>query len=252
MNRDYDPKKLEYILNNYSYKRAELERIVEFFNGNGSIYSAPLYIRQILAKMNILTNKENEYYKMFEYLKKQFDLGCDVLELGGGHYPILSEYIDSYQRNIGRGTITVMDPNLVVSKLGNIKLEKKYFTSSTDITPYKLIIAVSPDDMFKKVVTKCAQDNIEYFIALCSCIVRTYRKEFYKKGKLLYEDDLDYDPIWDMILNDVCTKEKIMHKGCNDAVIHLTNLCYYKDEISNQILSGYCDSIHCLIRKRKY
>lgn len=232
MNRDYDPKKLEYILNNYGYTKNELEKIVDFFNGKGRFYGMPKFIRQLLAKMNILTANENEYYKMFEYLKNQFDLGCDILELGGGHYPILSEYIDSYQRNVGRGTITVMDPNLVVSKLGNIKLEKKHFNASTDITPYKLVIAVSPDDMFKTIVSKCAQDNIEYFIAICSCVATSYYRELYKKEKLLYESD-EYNPIWDIILKDVLLKENLLYKGTNDVDVRMKSLWYCEHEESD-------------------
>lgn len=248
MNRDYDPKKLEYILNNYGYTKNELEKIVDFFNGKGRFYGMPKFIRQLLAKMNILTANENEYYKMFEYLKNQFDLGCDILELGGGHYPILSEYIDSYQRNVGRGTITVMDPNLVVSKLGNIKLEKKHFNASTDITPYKLVIAVSPDDMFKTIVSKCAQDNIEYFIAICSCVATSYYRELYKKEKLLYESD-EYNPIWDIILKDVLLKENLLYKGTNDVDVRMKSLWYCEHEESE--LQGDCDDvIRCLIRKK--
>jgi len=248
LNRDYDPKKLEYILNNYGYTKNELEKIVDFFNGKGRFYGMPKFIRQLLAKMNILTSNENEYYKMFEYLKNHFDLGCDILELGGGHYPILSEYIDSFQRNIGRGTITVMDPNLVVSKLGNIKLEKKHFNASTDITPYKLVIAVSPDDMFKTIVSKCAQDNIEYFIAICSCVATSYYRELYKKEKLLYESD-EYNPIWDIILKDVLLKENLLYKGTNDVDVRMKSLWYCEHEENE--LQGDCDDvIRCLIRKK--
>lgn len=249
MNRDFNPQDLRTILD-YPYDILELREIRNFFYRGGSIYDAPKFIRQILAKMGVLTSKENEYRKAFMYLTKKFDLGCDVLELGGGHYPILSEYIDEYQRKIGKGTITVMDPKLVVPKLGNIKLQKGYFDKSTDISKYQLVVALSPDDMFETIVSKCAQQDIEYFVSLCNCITTKYRQKMLEKGMMSYDFYEDYDPTWDTILRDVESKDTLITRGKSEASICLTNLAYCRCETGNPILDDEDDLIKCLVRRK--
>ena len=175
MDRIYDSQKLNDFLDSCNYSNGDRIQIVEFFlDEYSNVASAPNLIRQVLAKLGILKNEENEYYKIFEFLMNNFDLDCNILEVGGGHYPILSEYIDIYQRKIGKGTITVMDPTLVVENLGKINLIKKPFNMNTDTTMYDKIISVRACEAFDAVVKKCALEDKGFFFAPCSCIYRKY------------------------------------------------------------------------------
>ena len=193
---------LDEFLNGCSYSQNDLDFIHKYFKEGKSSLSI---LRQIYAKLGVLTNRENEYYRIFRFLKSNYDLGCNVLEICGGHYPILSEYIDKEQRNISCGTITVYDPKLVVNKLGNVNLVKDKFTKDIDISKYDLIISQSPCGVFQDIIDSSIGADKDYFIALCSCVYIKFFSQI-PSDNLYFSSD--YDPVLDIIYSDICKEEQ--------------------------------------------
>lgn len=189
MIRDYESLKQD-VLNQKS--KSDSLRIIEKLYGRKDANSI---LRQIYAQNNLLKEQDNEYLSLFKYLiNMQYNLGGNILEIGGGVYPVLSAYIDSYQRKIGCGTITVIDPNLGVSKLGNVKLIKDKFTGN--IKSYDLIISQSPCTIVNEVMDSAIDNGKEFFVTLCECLLdnHPYLIDF-------YADDYGFCNIQNDILN---------------------------------------------------
>lgn len=192
---------LERFLDSCNYDKKDLIDIRENFKKDMKI---PIF-RQIYAELGLISNEENEYYQILKFLKRNFDLGCNVLEICGGHYPILSKYIDIEQTRIQKGTITVYDPKLAVSKLGNIKLVKEDFSKKTDISKYDLIVSQFPCDLFDDIVDSAVVADKDYFIALCDCIYKNYSSKIDLLDWYFFED---YDPVIDILYSHINTKER--------------------------------------------
>lgn len=157
-------------------------------------------LRQIYASLGMLNDDENEYLQVYNFLSKNFDLGCNILEVGCGSFPALASYIDKHQRKIGNGTITVMDPELSVKKFGNIKLIKDSFMFGDDISKYDLIISQSPCLKIDEVSAAAIEKEKNFFVTLCNCILERYPNlvDYY------YDDD-NFDPIFEQLLSEMHT-----------------------------------------------
>jgi hypothetical protein len=111
------------------------------------------------------------YLKYFNYLKEHFDLSQDILEVSCGNYPALANLIDIHQRNVGKGgSIEAMDPLLVTTSCGNIRLRKEVFTRDTDLSRFSLVTAYYPCEATMSFVEACGEQDKDYSIALCGCI----------------------------------------------------------------------------------
>lgn len=138
-------------------------------------------LRQVDASLGVLDSFNNEYLMLFNYLLDNgYDLNGNILEIGGGFYPVLATYIDEYQRKqkckrrLNCGTITVIDPNLGVTSLGNIILKKDSFSYGCDISGYDLIIAQSPCLLTHDVLNSAIDNGKEFFVTLCKCLIDKY------------------------------------------------------------------------------
>lgn len=182
---------LKKFLEKCDYTKEELKDINENFGKK----NVTCLLNQIYAALKILSDNENEYLKIFNYLVNNFDLGCNILEVASGNYPILAEYIDQYQTKIGKGTITVVDPKLSVKELGNVKLVKKPFNYGDVVKPYDLIISQSPCLKLDDIAVSAIQNNKQFFISMCQCIYDRYPYliDYYYVNQ-------DYDPIFDQLL----------------------------------------------------
>lgn len=126
-------------------------------------------MNQIYAEIGLLPEANNIYKGFMNVLSKEHDLDCNILEIGGGFFPIMAKYIDEEQQKIGKGTITVYDPMLVTKKLGNIKLIKENFTHLDTVNQYDLIIGIAPCEATEFIIKKAAEEGKTFFVALCGC-----------------------------------------------------------------------------------
>lgn len=181
-------------------------------------------LRQIYASLGMLNDNENEYLQIFNFLINNFNLDCNILEIGCGNFPILATYIDRHQKNIGKGTITVIDPELSIKKHGNIKLIKDSFMFGDDISKYDLIISQSPCLKIDEVTAAAIEKKKNFFVTLCNCIL-----ERYPNLVDYYYDDESFDPIFEQLLFEMNSYNNYLNNSNYN--INSGSLCYNYGEI---------------------
>lgn len=162
-------------------------------------------LKQIYSSVGLINPKYDLYFQFLNKIKEKFGIDKNILEVGAGFYPALSEKIDKQQNLIGKGTITAYDPNLIVNNLGNINLNKEYFNSQTPLNNIDLIVAVWPCHATEDIIKISCNNNIDFSIVLCNCIhhiddayknIRSWQEYIYEFGKNSISKDkileLDY------------------------------------------------------------
>lgn len=153
---DFDDRQKEFILNNME----------SYLSGEVTI--------DLLAEVAYAINEEpkngNIYREYLEFLKSHYDICGDVLEVGCGSYPAFASILDKHQTKSGKGTIEVYDPEVIVSKLGNIKINREKFTSDTEVGKYSLVTAMFPCDPTIDLIRKANASDKDFAILLCECV----------------------------------------------------------------------------------
>lgn len=148
----YDRNLLEYIINNYEEAINKKDRLCE--------------LNQIYACLGILPRQINTYMYYLKQIKKSHNINSNILEVGGGCYPILAKYISIKQQRCKNGNITVYDPNLVISKMEHVTLKREKFTSKTNVSNYELLIGVMPSEATIDLVKQATKYHKELFLVL--------------------------------------------------------------------------------------
>lgn len=148
----YDRNLLEYIINNYEEAINKKDRLCE--------------LNQIYACLGILPRQINTYMYYIKQIMKKHNINSNILEIGGGYYPILAKYISIKQQRCKNGNITVYDPNLVISKMEHVTLKREKFTSKTNISNYELLIGVMPSEATIDLVKQATRYHKELFLVL--------------------------------------------------------------------------------------
>lgn len=104
-----------------------------------------------------------------ELIENEFGLDKRILEISCGPIPFLSKQIAKKQIRIGKGTITAIDPLLVMRKYKNITLIKQQITSLTDISNYDLIVSKEPCMATELIIKLCYRYSKEFSIIPCDC-----------------------------------------------------------------------------------
>ncbi len=153
----YSPGAIEYIINNFLNH--------EDLKGEADI------LMQIYDLLGLLDKSENYYLGFAETVAKKYGLDCRFLEVGGGYFPAFSYHLDQLQQEANSsGTITVYDPKLVVTGLGNVHLRHSMFTSETSIDEFDVLVGIMPCDATKIMIKKATEAHKEFYIAMCGCI----------------------------------------------------------------------------------
>lgn len=194
---------LEHMKNNRSKYDPGLVRFMErdFMNSIGQhrVFSE---FTQMFDEFEAIDPRDNMYFYHLQKLKENFDIGCNILEIGGGAIPSFAKKIAREQIKMGTGTITVYDPRLIVSnypEFNNMTLYRTEFDSTIDISKYDLITGIMPcmgTDEFLDAVRACKKD---FYMALCGCDHFADRFGYYQFGfyRPSYNDYLN-------IANDIC------------------------------------------------
>ncbi len=151
-------------------KIAALRFYKDYFSEEGPI---PSNIYAIYDTLGFIPEQENRYELFVNKLMSNFNIKCNILEIGGGNLPRIGERIAQKQIELGSGTITVYDPSLAVkkAKYSNLILCKEEFTMATDISGYDLLIGAFPCDATELMVHRALTENKDFFIQLCNCVI---------------------------------------------------------------------------------
>lgn len=163
--------KLDAFLNMYGdqYESDYLEYIIDNFEEFLTEKRRPDILNQIYTELDLVEDDNNLYKEHLKMIRRLYGLGIDILEIGGGFFPTFSKYVDEEQRVLKSGTITVYDPELVTSSVGNVILKKEEYTNDIPINQYKLVVGIMPCDATELIIKKANEENKDFYVALCGC-----------------------------------------------------------------------------------
>lgn len=124
---------------------------------------------QIFSAIEAFEQDINPYFQLASLIEKEYGLDYNITEVGGGIFPALALEIAKKQKKLGKGSITVYDPNLVPKMLEGINLVKKDFSSMTLLPSNSLVIGRKPCAATEKMIITANQNESEFLIQLCAC-----------------------------------------------------------------------------------
>lgn len=127
------------------------------------------FFNQIFVAIDALPEERNSYYQMAKKIENEYGLDRNIVEVGGGLFPALAFEIAKRQQITGKGTITVYDPNMVVTNLDGIKIVKDYFTENCQLEEGSLLVARKPCEASETVIRTANKYKVEFYLNLCCC-----------------------------------------------------------------------------------
>lgn len=187
--------KLKEFLREYKYDEGALAIIEKYFFKclEDSCIPIPDIVYQIYSYLGIVPNTPYDDY--IELMKKYFPIeSMNIVEVACGLFPALAYKIDGIQT---KGTITVYDPNLVVTKLARIQTIPRIFSRFEDVSSFNLIIGTKPCGATETIITRALVTKKELFLALCEDVHYKYHQASLI-SQISYEKWLDYlyEIIW--------------------------------------------------------
>lgn len=152
-----------------AYPKEVLDLIIKEFINNYELETKLDFITQVYAETGYIEDKYNPYKGFLTLLLDKHGVDCNILEVGGGYFPVMSKYIDEIQQQGKIGSITVYDPKLVTTSLGKIKLIKERVLPSINLTGYDLILGILPCEATELTIRLANSNQKPFFIALCHC-----------------------------------------------------------------------------------
>ena len=158
---------------NYQYDYLEMAISAYLYRYYEEIYYKHDYrdtaFLQMFSAIGALNKEENPYYQMMKKIEEEYGLDRNIIEVSCGMFPALSYEIAKRQKELGKGTITGYDPELVTKTLTGTTLVDKKFTLSTPLPENSLIIGRKPCEATETIIRTANIKNIEFYIQVCSC-----------------------------------------------------------------------------------
>lgn len=103
------------------------------------------------------------------FINEKYGLNQDILEVGSGFFPTLAEKIDTYQQSTNKGSITAIDPLLIPTSLGNVKLYKSSFSSNMSLKNYTLVTSMYPCESTVRIIESANAQDKDFSLLTCGC-----------------------------------------------------------------------------------
>ena len=143
-------------------------------------------MNQVYETIGLLDNYTNIYSVNLKHLMECYDINTDILEVGGGYVPAFAKKLSDQQKS---GSVSVMDPELIVKNHGNLILYKENFSDKTDVSSYKLLVGIEPCDATIPMIKSANKNNFDMYMMLCGC---THFEDLYRYTVITYESWLNY------------------------------------------------------------
>lgn len=151
----YDSKTLAFIRDNFLRYYHDFEHID--------------ILSQIYSHISALSDDRDVYKKFMNFINEKYGLNQDILEVGSGFFPTLAEKIDTYQQSINKGSITAIDPLLIPTKLGNVKLCKSSFCGDMSLKNYTLVTSMYPCESTVRIIESANAQDKDFSLLTCGC-----------------------------------------------------------------------------------
>ncbi len=155
----------------HKYSRTAWEYIEENFWTFVFSNTAPDILMQIYHEIGIEAESGNFYQEHLKRIDSLFGLDKNILDVGSGMIPAFAEKVAHEQLRIGKGTITIYEPELLLKKpkYPNMTLHKKEFTSNTRIKEFDLVTGIMPCDATESIIESACQNGKDFYVAMCGC-----------------------------------------------------------------------------------
>ncbi len=159
----------------HKYKSIYTVEEWEFIESNFWTYvfssSAPDLLMQIYTELGIESPKGNFYQKHLDKLKTKFDIDCHVLDVASGIIPSFANLLAHEQLHLGKGTVTLYEPLLGITKpkYHNMTLHKENFTTQINIKEFDLVTGIMPCKATEAIIESACRNQKNFYIAMCGC-----------------------------------------------------------------------------------
>lgn len=133
--------------------------------------TAPDVLMQIYETISAGYGQRSFYNAHFNKIQELFGLDKNVLEIAGGKMPAFANKVATYQQQTKKGSITVYDPELIITKpnFKNLRLYKEEFSTKTDIHSYDLVMGLLPCDATESIISASCRAKKDFYVAMCGC-----------------------------------------------------------------------------------
>lgn len=152
----------------YEYEEMTLFMLILIMKDTVLERPIPLELSQLLSKFGVYHNEEDHYIEMFKLLEKYSFLQGNCCEIGAGMYPRLSELV-APQLKLRQGTLTIFEPNIIVSKLDHAKIVRKQFKKDTNIDKIDTLYGLFPCEASIVMAEKAFEEDKNLMLAFCPC-----------------------------------------------------------------------------------
>lgn len=157
----------------YKEKYTDIEKEYIYKNFNRFLYdnAGPDILMQIYSELDI-THIDGDFYdEHLNKVKSIFGLDKNILEVASGYMPSFANKIAKYQQKIGKGTITLYEPLLIIDKpkYPNMKLHREEFKESTPIKDYDLLIGILTCEATTPLLEAALDNDKDFYVAMCGC-----------------------------------------------------------------------------------
>lgn len=153
------------------YDKDALEFIINNFWNYMNEATAPDVLMEVYSELGVYDKENNMYLEHLNKIKENFDIRSNILEIGCGSIPAFGNLVAKEQLKLGKGTITVYDPYLVLDKpkYPNMVLHRNIFTEKKDADNYDLITGIFPCDATELIIKKACENKKDFYIGMCGC-----------------------------------------------------------------------------------
>ena len=163
--------KFQEFLNKYSklYDKDEINFIKNNFFDFVDVKNAPDILMQVYSYLGLL--EDDLYMEHLKKIENNFDIGKNILEVGCGFLPAFANITARKQIRLKSGTITAIDPFLVINKseYDNLILRKRKFKLDTNVKNFDLIVGIYPCEATEMIIKSACENKKGFYLAMCGC-----------------------------------------------------------------------------------
>lgn len=168
--KEYRQKFEDFLLKyGHLYKKRTQEYIKEKFLGEE--FKAGNYIdimSQIYEEIGLLSKYKRDLYSEYlNYMKKNFDINRNLLDVGCGHFPAFTKKVAASQSD---GSVKGIDHHLITTDIDGITLECGTFNRSYNVTGIDMIYGLEPCEATIDMIRVANKNNLDLCLALCGDI----------------------------------------------------------------------------------
>lgn len=155
-----------------NYSEKDLAYIKSNFHNYYSLFGADTRLGQLYSLFGCYPSDADPYLGFANVLQKYFDIRTDILDVASGHYPSFGKIVAGRQMQLGCGTITLYDPNIVCAEnppYPNMKVYKEKFQDAHSISDFRLVTSTLPCTVTKELLEQFVGTDQDLFMALCGC-----------------------------------------------------------------------------------